>query len=131
MDEKSVFNERSKAQEENHQAEFERLRQSHNKSFMKYQDDTQKNLIEALSERKSNLILHAQVVIGHFDLSKGEEWEAFQRKWKQSVVFSNSTTTVATDNEGNLANAKHNPEGCPQSDEVPVGLVDQPTEWDN
>ncbi|KAH1063970.1 hypothetical protein J1N35_028957 [Gossypium stocksii] len=84
---------------------MERTHQSHSETFRKHREDIQKNLIEALLEWRSNLILHAQVASNPFDLSKvdldylkdisieslnfdvyhpkGDEWDAFQRKLKQ------------------------------------------------
>ncbi|KAK5775456.1 hypothetical protein PVK06_043350 [Gossypium arboreum] len=61
---------RFKAQEERHKAELKRLCQSHGETFKKYQEDTQKKLVEALLNLKSNLIPLAQVAIGPLDLSK-------------------------------------------------------------
>lgn len=92
---------------------MERLHQSHRETFKKYQEDTQKNLVEALLEWKLKFILHAQVVVSPLNLSKvdfdclkdifveslsfdvynleGKELKAFQKEWKKSVVFSTLT----------------------------------------
>lgn len=40
------------------------------RSLKKYHEDTQNNLIEALPEWKSNLILHTLVAVGPLNLSK-------------------------------------------------------------
>lgn len=66
--EKSNLEEKFRAEEECHKAELERLRQSHKKTFKKFHEDTQKNLIKALPKCKSNLILHAQITTGPLDL---------------------------------------------------------------
>lgn len=98
-DKKSSLKERFRALEESHRAKLERLHRSHDESLKIFQEDTQKNLTEALPEWRSSLILHAQVVVGPLALSKvdfdflkdiymeslnfnvnhpkGEEWETF------------------------------------------------------
>ncbi|KAH1040041.1 hypothetical protein J1N35_041784 [Gossypium stocksii] len=62
---------------------------------------------------------------------KGEEWEAFQGEWKQSVTFSLPTTPKAKDNEENMADVDQNLEGHPQTDKVSIEPVDQPNEREN
>ncbi|KAK5794221.1 hypothetical protein PVK06_035434 [Gossypium arboreum] len=46
--EKSVLEEKLKAQEEIYTIDLERLRQSHKETFKKFQEDIEKNLIKAL-----------------------------------------------------------------------------------
>ncbi|KAH1073105.1 hypothetical protein J1N35_025433 [Gossypium stocksii] len=69
-DDKLALEERLRAREESHQVELESQCHSHDLTFKKYQEDTQKNLIEAILEWKSNLILQAQVVASPLDLRK-------------------------------------------------------------
>ncbi|KAH1081824.1 hypothetical protein J1N35_021585 [Gossypium stocksii] len=56
--------------EENNWLKLECLRQSSEYTLRKYQEDTKKNLTEALPILKSNLVLHAQVAAGPLNLSK-------------------------------------------------------------
>ncbi|KAK5826053.1 hypothetical protein PVK06_020959 [Gossypium arboreum] len=55
---KSYWEEKLKAQEECHITELEGLRQSYEGALRKHQEDTRKNLIEALPKLRSNLVLH-------------------------------------------------------------------------
>ncbi|KAH1073261.1 hypothetical protein J1N35_025589, partial [Gossypium stocksii] len=57
---------------------------------------------------------------------RSEEWEAFQSKWKQSVVFSIPTKPSDKDNDGCLVDVEQNPKGHPQTDKVPIEPTDQP-----
>ncbi|KAH1031870.1 hypothetical protein J1N35_044044, partial [Gossypium stocksii] len=45
------------------------LRQSSEEALKKYQNDSKKNLTEVMPKLRSNLVLHAQVVMGPLDLS--------------------------------------------------------------
>ncbi|KAK5819513.1 hypothetical protein PVK06_024518 [Gossypium arboreum] len=66
--EKSVLEEKLKAQKESHKVELERLSQSHEETFRKFQ--SHKNLIEVIPEWRMILILYTQVPIGPLDLKR-------------------------------------------------------------
>ncbi|KAK5836337.1 hypothetical protein PVK06_012121 [Gossypium arboreum] len=90
-------------------AELDGLRQSSEKAFRKYQEDTTKNLTEALLELRSDLVLHTQVASNPMNLSEvdfnffkdistnflsftiyhpeGKDWKVVQTKWKQMIGF--------------------------------------------
>ncbi|KAH1092120.1 hypothetical protein J1N35_019377 [Gossypium stocksii] len=102
------------------------LRQSHEESFIKFQEDTKKNIIDALPEWRLNLILHAQMAAGPLDLSQvdfknlrdistsslnfivyhpeGEEQKSFQREWKQLGEFIIPTMPNSVENEKSSTN---------------------------
>ncbi|KAH1107361.1 hypothetical protein J1N35_011129 [Gossypium stocksii] len=131
-DEKSVLEEKLKAHKESHKAELEILRQSHEETFRKFQKDTQKNLIEALLECRSNLILHAQVVacsldfikvdfnclkdipieLLNFDVyyPKGEKWETFLRDLNQAYEYIIPPMPVAEEIDEGSVSKGQNPE---------------------
>lgn len=69
-DEKLALEEKFKALGKSHKAKLENLRYSHYETFKKYQEDTQKNLIEVFPKWNSNLILHAQVATGPIDFRR-------------------------------------------------------------
>ncbi|KAH1107275.1 hypothetical protein J1N35_011043 [Gossypium stocksii] len=130
--------EKLKIQEETHKAELERLRQPHKETFKKW---------------RSNLILHTQVAAGPLDFGRvdfnylkeistkllsfnvyhleGAEPKTFQRVWKHSAGFFLQDTPEAIDDDKNLTNVEHSPEGHPPLDKVTTRPIHQPLKGDN
>ncbi|KAK5771265.1 hypothetical protein PVK06_047455 [Gossypium arboreum] len=90
-------------------SDLEHLHHSNEVALKKYQENTKKNLVEALSKLHSNQVLHTQVATGPLNLSqvnfnclqmvtvesmnfnayipKGNNWKSFKKKWRQSINF--------------------------------------------
>ncbi|KAH1039895.1 hypothetical protein J1N35_041638 [Gossypium stocksii] len=139
----SSWEENLKTQEQKHKTKLESLCQSSKEALRKYQEDTKKNLNEALPKLRSNLVLHTQWLWAlliqkicteslNFNVynSEGEDWENFQKEWKQSPNFFIPTKIKIEDEKVDLEDSL-DLEKAPATDEALTKLNDPLTEGGN